>query len=98
LCQDLKKPTLSALSQAIKDHKKEYYTALKKQNKDNHIIQWLIYFAQTILQAQKYTLAQMGFIIKKTQFLIQLKITLISVNTKLSHAYCKRESMVLKAG
>jgi len=35
LAQYLKKPTLSALSQAIKDHKKDYYTALEKQSKDN---------------------------------------------------------------
>lgn len=73
LAQHLKQPTLIALSQIINDKKKEYYQALEKQNKHNEITLWLNYFANMVLQAQKYTINQMEFIIKKAKFFDRFK-------------------------
>ncbi len=73
LAQHLKQPTLIALSHIINDHKKTYYDALETQNKHNNIGDWLTYFANTVLEAQQYTVTQMEFIIKKTRFFDQFK-------------------------
>jgi Fic family protein len=69
LAQQLKQPTLIALSQVIQDGKTHYYDALENQNKHNQIDEWLNYFADVLLHAQEYTLKEMEFLIKKTQFL-----------------------------
>jgi Fic family protein len=68
LAQHLKQPTLIALSQEISDHKKDYYDALAVHNRENTITDWLVYFAKTVLQAQKFTIDQMTFLIEKTRF------------------------------
>ncbi len=68
LAQHLRQPSLIALSQIINDKKKTYYQALEKQNKHNELTSWLVYFADTILEAQQFTIDQMEFIIKKTKF------------------------------
>ena len=68
LAQHLKQPTLIALSQIIQDNRKGYYDALETQNKHNEIDGWLGYFADVILQAQKYTISEMDFLIQKTKF------------------------------
>jgi len=73
LAQHLKQPTLIALSQIINDKRKAYYQALEKQNKHNEITEWLNYFANMVLDAQKYTIDQMEFIIKKTKFFDKFK-------------------------
>lgn len=61
-------PTLIALSQIIRRKRKAYYDALEHNNKDNEITGWLVYFAQTILEAQEYSLAMIDFLIEKTKF------------------------------
>ena len=63
----LGKPTLIALSQTIERNRKAYYKALERNNKDNEITDWLIYFAKTILEAQNYSLAMIDFLIEKTK-------------------------------
>lgn len=73
LAQYLKQPTLIALSQIINDKRKAYYQALEKQNKHNEITEWLNYFANMVLDAQKHTIDQMEFIIKKTKFFDKFK-------------------------
>lgn len=73
LAQHLKQPTLIALSQIINEKRKAYYQALELQNKHNEITSWLIYFADMVLEAQKYTIDQMEFIIKKAEFFDQFK-------------------------
>lgn len=73
LAQHLNRPTLIALSQIINHKRKAYYNALEHQNKHNHINKWLQYFAETILEAQQYTIDQMEFIIKKTKFFDEFK-------------------------
>jgi Fic family protein len=73
LAQHLKQPTLIGLSQIIQDNKKRYYDALEIQNKHNEINGWLEYFAEVILEAQKYTISEMDFLIQKAKFFIRHK-------------------------
>ena len=68
LSQCMEEPTLIALSATINNNKKEYYTGLETNNKGNVVTPWLLYFAQTIIDAQKESIRQVEFIIKKAQF------------------------------
>jgi len=63
-----KQPTLISLSQMIETNKKDYYNSLENHNKTLEITDWLIYFGQTILDAQEYTLKRIDFLIEKTKF------------------------------
>ncbi len=67
LSQCLKQPTLIALSHVIQAKRKAYYDALESNNKCQTITDWLVYFAQTILEAQSYTQAMVDFLIEKTK-------------------------------
>jgi len=67
LAQSFGEPTLTALAYTIEKHRKTYYEALEKVNKSNEVTNWLIYFAQTILEAQQYTQYYMDFLIEKTK-------------------------------
>jgi Fic family protein len=71
LAQALEKPTLIALSQVIQDNRKAYYDELERQNKHNTIDGWLAYFSAVILDAQRYSIAQIDFIIAKAKCLEQ---------------------------
>ena len=68
LAQDLNQPSLIALATTIEKNKKAYYDALEFSNKDNHITDWLIYFAQMVLQAQQHSQHLVEFLIQKTKF------------------------------
>ncbi|MHA7943579.1 Fic family protein [Formosa sp. 3Alg 14/1] len=61
-------PVLISLSKTIEANKKAYYEALEANNKTCDITDWLVYFAQTILDAQKDTLKLIDFIIEKAKF------------------------------
>ena len=56
-----KQPTLISLSHTIEENKKNYYASLEKHNTVLEITDWLVYFGQTILDAQQYTLKQIDF-------------------------------------
>ncbi len=60
-------PTLIALSQTIEKNRKVYYGALESNNKNNEITDWLVYFANTVLDAQDYSLDMIDFLIEKTK-------------------------------
>ncbi len=68
LAQCLGQPSLIALSQTIEAKRKRYYQALELNNKNNEITDWLIYFAQTVLDAQSNSLEIVDFLIEKTKF------------------------------
>lgn len=68
LAEYLGYPSLIALSQVIEKNKKDYYKALEHTNHTNEITNWILYFAKTILEAQKYSLQQVEFVIKKAKF------------------------------
>jgi Fic family protein len=68
IAQCVKQPTLIALAQTIQKHRKAYYSALEHNNKTTEISDWITYFAQTILDAQAYTLNLIEILIKKAKF------------------------------
>lgn len=68
LAECLGAPTLIALSQTIEAKRKYYYRALEFNNKNIEITDWLIYFAETVLVAQSYSLEIIDFLIEKTKF------------------------------
>lgn len=68
LSQNTGQPTLIALSSTIDDRKKEYYDQLAAQSTGNDLTNWLVYFGQTIINAQKHTIRQIDFIITKAKF------------------------------
>jgi len=73
LAQSFGEPTLIALSYTIEKHKKAYYQALENANKSNEITEWLLYFAQTVLEAQHYTKTYIEFLIGKTKLYDKLR-------------------------
>ncbi|WP_095085211.1 Fic family protein [Mesorhizobium sophorae] len=68
LAQNLGEPSLIALAYTIERHRKAYYDSLEGSNKSNAITDWLLYFANTILEAQRVTLARVEFSIAKAKF------------------------------
>jgi hypothetical protein len=68
LAQNLGQPSLIALAYTIERRRKDYYAALEHNNSENEITDWLAYFAHTVLEAQKNTLARVEFYIAKTRF------------------------------
>ena len=68
LAQNLGHPTLIALAYTIERARKAYYDALERNNKDTAITDWLVYFANTILDAQATTMKRVDFYISKAKF------------------------------
>jgi Fic family protein len=73
LAQSLGHPTLIALSTVIEKNKKKYYAALEQANKSNEVSEWLMYFANTILEAQDYTQKLIQFLIEKNKLYQRIK-------------------------
>ena len=68
MAQCLGQPTLIALAFTIERHKKAYYSALGQANSDNEITPWLVYFAETVMEAETRTVSRIEFLIAKTKF------------------------------
>lgn len=68
LAMSIEQPTFILLSHTIEANRKAYYKSLEKNNRDLEITDWLIYFGQTILDAQKFTLKKINFLIEKAKF------------------------------
>lgn len=66
LSQSLGQPALTGLAEAINAGRKDYYAALERANSLN-ITNWLTYFADVALSAQKNTLKKIDFVIQKTK-------------------------------
>ncbi len=73
LSQGLGRPSLLALSQTIMAGRKRYYDMLERSNKDLEITDWLIYYADRVIQAQSHSLRLIGFIIDKTRLYDRLR-------------------------
>ncbi len=73
LSQSLGHPVLLALSHVINANKKAYYANLERANKGVEITTWLTYFAQTVLDAQSWSLRLIDFLIAKTRFFDRLR-------------------------
>jgi len=61
-------PTLISLSHTIEAHKKSYYNSLEANNTTLEVTDWMLYFGETILEAQEDTLKRIDFIVEKTKF------------------------------
>jgi Fic family protein len=68
LAQNLGQPSLIALAYTIQRARKTYYDLLERSNKTNEITGWLVYFAETVLEAQRTTLKRVEFYIVKAKF------------------------------
>jgi len=68
LSQYLGRPTLIAISHIIENSKKEYYMALHDNSKGLEITDWLVYFCEMVLKAQRHTQSMIDFLIEKGKF------------------------------
>lgn len=73
IAQNLGQPSLTALATQIEKGRKHYYDALEAANKSNEITEWLLYFAQVILDAQKTTGTHIQFLIDKAKLYDRLR-------------------------
>lgn len=73
MTQSFSQPVLVSLATTILASQKSYYEALEKANRRNDITQWLIWFADIALEAQRRSIAQVEFIIAKTKLLDRLR-------------------------
>ena len=64
----LGRPALIPLSQMIEANKKDYYASLDAHNTKLDLTNWLLYFGQTIIDAQENTIKIIDFLIKKAKF------------------------------
>ena len=68
LAQTLNQPSLIALAYTIERNRKDYYAALEHNNKGMEVNGWLNYFASTIIDAQRNTIARVDFFVAKAKF------------------------------
>lgn len=73
LSECLGQPVLIALSRTIQSNRKMYYKMLEESNKGNEITNWLLYFAQIILDAQEESQKLIDFVIGKAHFFDQFR-------------------------
>lgn len=73
LAQNVGQPSLIAIAYTIERDRKDYYAALARNSKDNEITDWLTYFANTVLEAQKSTLKHVDFYVAKAKFYERLR-------------------------
>jgi Fic family protein len=76
LAQNLGQPSLIALAYTIERKRKEYYAALERNNKQTGITDWMVWSANTILEAQKNTIQRVDFYVAKSRFYQRLGATL----------------------
>lgn len=73
MAQNIGQPSLPAFAAEIEQGKKTYYKALEAANKRNEVTEWLLYFGQVILKAQKETERQIRFLIDKARLYDRLR-------------------------
>ena len=73
LAQGLGRPTLTALAMTILARRKAYYDALERASTTTELTEWLCWFAATVIEAQRRTMAVVGFLIDKTRLLDRLR-------------------------
>ena len=56
-----------ALAYTIERERKAYYDALERNNKDIEIADWLLYFADTVIDAQRNTIKRVDFYVAKAK-------------------------------
>lgn len=82
LAQALGAPSLTTLSRQIMRQRKGYYVSLEANNKGAEVTDWLIWFAEATLAAQKYSLDMIDHLMAKTRMLDRLRGQLNPRQTK----------------
>jgi Fic family protein len=73
IAQSFGQPVLVSLATTILAHQKGYYQALERANRQNEITEWLIWFAEIALEAQRRSLTLVEFILAKAKLLDRLR-------------------------
>lgn len=68
LAQSLGHPTLIALAFAIERDRRAYYDQLERHQRSLEVTPWLLWFAETVLAAQRITVTRVQFFIAKARF------------------------------
>ena len=71
--QSVDQPILLALAATILANQKRYYEALKRANRRIVVTEWLTWFADVALQAQRHSIALVEFAIAKRKLLDRLR-------------------------
>jgi Fic family protein len=61
------------LATTILARQKHYYQALERASRDNDITEWLVWFAEAVLESQRRSSAQVEFVITKAKLLDRLR-------------------------
>ena len=69
LSQGLGRPVLISLSESIEKNRSAYYRALKQAQRSEDITDWILWFCEMILDAQRQAEAKIEFTLKKTNLL-----------------------------
>jgi Fic family protein len=76
LAQGSGQPSLIALSPTLLAHRRRYYEALAQASRSGDVTDWLAWFAEMALAAQRRTLAQIALVIDKAKLFERLQGTL----------------------
>jgi Fic family protein len=68
LAQNIGQPSLISLAFTIERNRKAFYSELERHRRMLDITGWIVYFSQTILEAQQTTLERIAFFIDKAKF------------------------------
>ncbi|CZT37506.1 Fic family protein [Rhizobium sp. 9140] len=68
LAQNIGQPSLISLALTIEKRRKAYYSELERHQRTLDITDWVIFFSETILDAQQATLERVDFFIQKAKF------------------------------
>lgn len=67
LAQSLGRPSLIALAATIEEKRKQYYDALERNNKEIEVTNWLVWFGETVVEAQARSIAMVELLIAKAR-------------------------------
>jgi Fic family protein len=73
LAQNLGQPSLIALAYTIERARSAYYGALERNNKNLEISDWLLYFGNTVIEAQRNTIKRVDFYVAKAKLYEKLR-------------------------
>lgn len=68
LAQNIGQPSLISLAFTLEKSRKAYYSELERHQRTLDITDWIIFFSETILDAQRATLERIDFFIQKAKF------------------------------
>jgi Fic family protein len=68
LAQHIGRPVLFSLSKSIENEKQAYYDALKQAQSSLDLTQWITYFTNLVIDAQKEAKETVLFVVKKSKF------------------------------